>query len=335
MQAIQKAKFETTASAQIFFGAFLIFCAAGAFLIGSFPLQASIVTIFLFAGAHNFMEFRYFAARMPARWGRSKTFYTIGIGGVVVLTAAYLTLYFASGNWLWGDDAWAAFTAAWNTAFVLWLGLLFYLRGRQKPKTDWSLAFPLVFLLAALVWLAPQYWSLSLVYLHPLIALWFVERQIRRTKPEWLRAYHLCLASIPVFLLILWLSLSNYPNLSEETNLFWRITNHAGASILPNVSSHVLVASHVFLETIHYAAWILLIPLVDRRAIPWKVKEIPLAENRNGLAKIVFAALAISLVLVIALWFGFASDYTMTRDIYFAFAIAHVLAEFPFLIKML
>jgi hypothetical protein len=190
-------------------------------------------------------------------------------------------------------------------------------------------------LLAAMVWLAPQYWSLSLVYLHPLIALWFLERQIRRTKPEWLKAYHLSLASIPVFLLILWLALSNQPNLSEETNLFWRITNHAGAGILSNVSSHLLVASHVFLETIHYAAWILLIPLVDRRAIPWKLKEIPLASNRNGFAKIVFAVLAISIVLVIALWFGFASDYTTTRDIYFAFAIAHVLAEFPFLIKML
>ena len=35
------------------------------------------------------------------------------------------------------------------------------------------------------------------------------------------------------------------------------------------------------------------------------------------------------------LWFGFAVDYTTTRDIYFAFAIGHVLAEFPFLIKML
>lgn len=334
MQAIEKAKFEITSS-QIFLGAFLFFCAIATLLIGSFPLQASIVTIFLFAGVHNFMEFRYFVARMPARWGKSKLFYTTGIVGVVVLTAVYLTLYFASGNWLWSEDSWTAFTATWNTAFVFWVGLLFYLRGRQKPKSDWSLAFPFVFLLAALVWLVPQYWSLSLVYLHPLIALWFLERQIRRTKSEWLKAYHLSLTSIPIFLLFLWLTLSNQPNLSEETNLFWRITNHAGAGILTNFSSHLLVTTHVFLETIHYAAWILLIPLVDQRAIPWKVKEIPLASNRNGFAKIVFAALAISIVLVIALWYGFASNYTITRDIYFAFAIAHVLAEFPFLIKML
>jgi hypothetical protein len=223
----------------------------------------------------------------------------------------------------------------WNTAFILWVGCLFYLRGRQKPKTDWSFAFAAAFLLAAFVWIVPQYWGLSLVYLHPLIALWFLERQIRRTKPEWLRAYHFCLASIPIFLLVLWFVLSTQPNLSEETNLFWRIATHAGSEILPDVSSHLLVAIHVFLETIHYAAWILLIPLADRRAVPWRVGEIPLVSNHNGLKKIVYAVLAISVFLVMALWFGFATDYTVTRDIYFAFAIGHVLAEFPFLIKML
>jgi hypothetical protein len=339
MQAEHSLKIQTESekftSARIFFCAFITFCAVSVLLIGSFPLQASILTIFLFAGVHNLMEFRYFVARMPARWGKSRVFYMVGIVGVIVLTSAYLTLYFSSGNWLWSAATWAIFTATWNTGFILWIGLLFYLRGRQKPKTDWSLAFPAVFLLAALVWLVPQYWSLSLIYLHPLIALWFLDRQIRRTKPEWLASYHLCLASIPIFLLILWFALSKQPNLSEETNLFWRITNHAGASILPDVSSHLLVATHVFLETIHYTVWILLIPLVDRHAVPWKVKEIPLASNRHGFTKLVFAGLGISIILVIALWFGFATDYTTTRDVYFAFAIAHVLAEFPFLIKML
>ena len=37
--------------------------------------------------------------------------------------------------------------------------------------------------------------------------------------------------------------------------------------------------------------------------------------------------------ITFALWFGFAADYTTTRDIYFAFAIGHVLAEVPFLVK--
>lgn len=334
MQEIRVTRFELT-SAHVFFGVFVSACAVAAAAIGSFPLAASIVTIFMFAGVHNFMEFRYFAARMPLRWGRSRTFYTVGIGGVVVLASAYLTLYFASGNWLWSPDSWTTLTAVWDTAFVLWLGLLFYLRGRQRPRSDWAWAFPAAFLLAALAWIVPQYWSLSLVYIHPLIAMWFLERQIRRTRPEWLRAYHWCLASVPVFLIGLWFALSGRPNLSEETNLFWRITQHAGSQILPGISSHLLVATHVFLESIHYTVWILLIPLVDRRAVPWKLDEIPLFSRAKGFPRTVIAALAVSLVIVLVLWAGFATGYTTTRDIYFAFAMAHVLAEFPFLIKML
>lgn len=322
-------------NAHLFLAGFVLACAIAATVIGAFPLQMSIATIFLFAGIHNFMEFRYFAARMPLRWGRSKLFYSVGIGGVIVLAAVYLTLYFASGNWLWSETSWATFAAAWNTAFVLWLAILCDLRGRQRARSDWSWAFPAAFLLAALAWLAPQYWSLALVYMHPFIAMWFLERQIRRTRPEWLKAYHWCLASIPVFLFGLWLAFAGQPNLSEETNLFWRITQHAGSQILPGISSHLLVATHVFLESIHYFVWILLIPLIDRRAVPWRMNEIPLFAKKEGFPRVVAAAVAVSLLIVAGLWFGFAVDYTTTRDVYFAFAIAHVLAEFPFLIKML
>ena len=333
MQEVRTIGYRLT-SAQVFFLAFVLSCVIAAALIGSFPLQLSIVTIFLFAGPHNLMEFRYFAARMPVRWGRSRTFYSVGIGGVVVLTAAYLTLYFASGNWLWSLESWQTYTSIWNSAVVLWIGLLFYLRGKQRRK-DWSVAFAGAFLLGALAWAAPQYWSLALVYIHPLIAMWFLERQIRRTKPEWLRAYHYCLFSIPIFLMILWTSLSGQPNLSQETNLFWRINQHAGSEILPTISSHLLVATHVFLESIHYFVWLLLIPLIDKRAIPWKLNDVPLFANANGIPKIFVGFLIASILITVALWLGFAADYTMTRDIYFAFAIGHVLAEFPFLVKML
>ena len=314
--------------------AFVLACAAAAALIGSFPLQLSIVTIFLFAGPHNLMEFRYFAARMPVRWGKSKLFYSVGIGGVIVLTAAYLTLYFASGNWLWSLESWQIYAAVWNTALIIWVGLLFYLRGKQRRR-DWSIAFAAAFFLAGLAWIVPQYWSLALVYLHPFIAMWFLERQIRRTRPEWLRAYHLCLLSIPVFLILLWTLLAGQPDLSQETNLFWRINQHAGSEILPSISSHLLVATHVFLESIHYFVWLLLIPLVDRRAIPWRLNDVPMFASSNGIPKIFAAFLIFSVLVSVALWFGFAVDYTTTRDIYFAFAIGHVLAEFPFLVKML
>ena len=334
MQEIERRRTQLT-GAHVFVLAFVSFCAIAAAVIGAFPLQLSIATIFLFAGIHNFMEFRYFIARMPVRWGRSRMFYATAIGGVALLTAGYLTLYFANGDWLWDANRWLVLTAVWNTVFVLWIGVLFYLRGKQKPKSDWTWAFPAALFIAALAWLAPSLWSLSLVYLHPLIALWFLERQVRRTKPEWLNAYHMCLAAVPVFLVVLWSALAGSPNLPEDTNLFWRITQHAGSQVLPGISSHLLVATHVFLETIHYAVWILLIPLVDRRALPWNLQQVPLFSNANGFPKLVGAAVIFGILAILLLWFGFAADYTRTRDIYFAFAIGHVLAEFPFLIKML
>ncbi|HEY8560292.1 MAG TPA: hypothetical protein VIL74_07935 [Pyrinomonadaceae bacterium] len=334
MQEIRQAKFETT-SAQLFACLFVACAAVLAGVIGAFPLQLSIVTIFLFAGVHNWFEFRYFAARMPLRWGKSKVYYTVGIGGVIVLTFVYLMIYAGSGNWLWSAASWRFAVFVWNTALVLWLGVLFYLRGRQKPQTDWSLAFPAAFLVAAFVWLAPHLFSLALVYLHPFVALWFLERQIRRTRRTWLKAYRFCLLTIPVFVAALYFLFAAAPDLSQETNLFWRIAEHAGSGILTSLSSHFLVATHVFLETIHYAVWIVLIPLADRRAIPWRLHEIPLAAKDKGYPKAVAGVLIISLLLVLALWLGFALDYETTRDVYFAFAIAHVLAEFPFLVKML
>jgi len=38
---------------------------------------------------------------------------------------------------------------------------------------------------------------------------------------------------------------------------------------------------------------------------------------------------------VALLWFGFSANYTLTRDIYFTIAMAHVLAEAPFLLRMI
>ena len=132
--------------------------------------------------------------------------------------------------------------------------------------------------------------------------MWFLERQIRRTRPEWLRAYHYCLASIPVFFVMLWFALSGQPNLSEETNLFWRITQHAGSQILPGISSHLLVATHVFLESIHYFVWILLIPLVDWRAVPWKLdRDTACFQTGMDFQNLWLGQLQLALLLVVGL----------------------------------
>src|ERR1041384_820972 len=56
------------------------------------PLQASIVTVFLFAGPHNWFEARYFLMRLPARFGRSRNFFIVAFAGIGGLTLAYASL---------------------------------------------------------------------------------------------------------------------------------------------------------------------------------------------------------------------------------------------------
>lgn len=314
---------------------FLLFALLSALVIGWKPLQLSIATIFLFAGPHNWFEFRYFLARMPRRWGRSKTFFTVALGGVFLLTVSYLALYYLGQSWYLNKDAWTLSISFWNTTLLVWICFLVWLRGKQYSKRDWSWIFAVGFAIAAFAWAMPLWFSLALVYVHPLIALWFFDRQLKRTKPEWRSAYHFCLAALPLILIAMWTILVSSPNLPETDALSWRITQHAGAWILTGVSSHLLVATHVFLETIHYGVWLVLIPLVGFKAGVFEMNKIPLAIHRDGFPKTMITVLAVGILVVFALWICFYANYTTTRDIYFAFAMAHVLAEAPFLIRLL
>src|SRR5213594_2861129 len=65
------------------------------------PLQASIITVFLFAGPHNWFEARYFLMRLPARFGRSRNFFAFAFAGIFALTVAYVALpaLYYSGVW--------------------------------------------------------------------------------------------------------------------------------------------------------------------------------------------------------------------------------------------
>jgi hypothetical protein len=247
-----------------------------------------------------------------------------------VLTLAYISLPFIYNARLWSDDAWSTIIAGWNTALLAWLGLLVWLRSKQKPRANWTWTIPVGLALCSLNWLGPDFFSLALVYIHPLIALWFLDRHLRRTRPEWLRTYRCCLFMLPFVLGGMIWQLSQTSSLPDSNGLFWRITQHSGADMLPQVSSHMLVSVHLFLEMLHYAVWIVALPLIGGF-----VKTVPLARHPRGFPRVIGGLLIVSLAAVVVLWFGFSMDYSTTRDIYFTIAIAHVLAEAPFLLRML
>jgi hypothetical protein len=362
------------------FAGILVTCACVSALAASWlPLQVSVVTVFLFAGPHNWFELRYFLSRLPVRFGKSRNFFIAAFAGIGVLTLSYVALPVIYNFNLFPAQAWPNVLATWNTLLLLWLGLLVWLRGKNKPRRNWTWAFPVALGLCSLNWLAPEFFSLGIVYLHPLVALWFFDRHLARNRPEWLRTYRRCLCLLPFLLLGMFGKLGQTAALPDDNGLFWRITQHAGAQLLPNISSHVLVATHVFLEMLHYGVWLIALPLIagtgnrSRSSRQEQVQEqegrtasgrvfrlppppapasfsrfrlplpsapasllgVPVARHPRGFPKLVATALGLGVFLVAVLWIGFAVDYSTTRDIYFTVAIAHVLAEAPFLLKML
>lgn len=335
------------------FGGVLILCILLSALMSSLvPLRFSIVTVFLFAGPHNWFELRYFLMRLPVRLGKSRNFFVTAFAGIGLLTTAYIAMPVLSAMGILTETAWSNVLASWNTLLLIWLGILVWQRGRQKRGSDWFWAIPLALGLSAVNWLAPEFFSLSIVYLHPLMALWFLDRHLRRHRPEWLNTYRRCLCLLPLMLLLMVWRLAQAPALPDDNGLFWRITQHAGVSMLPNISGHLLVSVHLFLEMLHYGVWLLALPLIapvsktlkgevsasqtrlNRRAF-WKLESVPLTQHPRGFPKLIMAALVIGVFGVALLWLGFSADYSTTRDIYFTVAIAHVLAEAPFLLKMI
>lgn len=318
------------------FGAMALGLAVGAAVVAGWaPLGFSIVTVFLFAGPHNWLEFRYFLARMPARWGPLARFFQLALAGAFGLTLAFIALPWLARAGGWRADDWLTASAVWNSALLLWIAGLAHLRGRERSGRDWSWVWAVALLLVAAVWMFPVAWEVGLVYLHPLVAFCFLQRVLARKRPEWLRAYYFCLACVPVLLGVLWWRLADAPPLPGQDALSVRIAQHAGADALQGVSSHLLVATHTFLEMLHYAVWLVAIPLVGLRTAPWRLRTVPLVHKSGAWQATVRVGLGLGALVVVLLWAAFLADYPTTRDVYFTLAILHVLAEFPFLLRTL
>lgn len=194
--------------------------------------------------------------------------------------------------------------------------------------------WPAALLVTAGVWLNPFALNVALVYLHPLMALVLLDRELGRSRKAWRTAYRVALLAVPLGMALLYGRLHDAADLPGTDALTAAITAHAGAGFLDGVSTHFLVAAHTFLEMVHYGAWVVLIPLVGLRAWPWQLSTIPAARRSPGWARGVGAFLLSGLLVVLTLWACFLLDYPTTRSVYFTVALLHVLAEIPFLLRM-
>jgi hypothetical protein len=217
----------------------------------------------------------------------------------------------------------------------MWVVVLVHLRSRQNPRRDWQFLIPVGFTVVALNWLCPLAWSLVLVYLHPILALVFLDRELKRRQSGWLFSYRMALSVVPVCLMGLASRLAACPDLPDQDLVAWQITHQAGAQVIPHVSTHLLVAVHLFLETLHYLVWIVVMPTIGIRSRIWKLNDVPLARRSKRWHQFLKVIVLAGLCLVLILWGSFLFDYAWTRDVYFTVAILHVLVEFPFLLRMI
>jgi hypothetical protein len=322
-------------SPALFATATLVLMVLALLLAGYAPIAFSIATVFLFAGPHNWIEARYFLARLPGRFGKLKGFFLFAFAGVFLLSGAYAAMpYFVARGGLSGRVQFGA-VAMWDTLLVGWIAVLVHLRSKQNPRRDWGWLLPVALAAAALAWIEPFAWSLVLVYAHPLMALWILDRELRRSMPAWRRPYHACLAVLPLALGILWWHLALAAPLGGDDDLTIRIAQHAGAAFLPALSSHFLVSTHTFLEMLHYSVWLIAIPLIGLRSAPWQLHTIALGRRSASWRSALAAFLALGALAVFILWACFLVNYSITREIYFTVAILHVLAEAPFLLRAL
>ena len=316
----------------VFAAAFAAVAFAAAVLAGWAPMGFALVVVVLFAGPHNWLEARYLLSRMPARWGPLRPFFLTALIGVALLSAASIAMPWSLDALGAQSRGWHAGLASWNTLFVAWAVGLAELRRRRNPRRAWPWLWPVAALAVAAAWSEPVLWGLGLVFLHPLLALWFLDRELGRRRPDWQPAWRGGLVAVPMLLGLLWWRFGAAPDLSATGSLARQVLDQVGAGWLQGVSTHFLVAAHVFLETLHYGVWVVALPLLAVRGAPWRLAGVPLARRSTAWRAALTGVLVLGGLAAIALWLGFSLDHAWTRELYFTIAIVHVLAEIPLLL---
>lgn len=300
-----------------------------AFVAAAAPIQFSIGIVFLFAAPHNWMELRYCLSRLPSKLGPLKPFFATSFIGLALLFGSYIALVVCARTGMLDANFAVPLLMTWNVSLIAWCLWLAILRWRTSKARLVAVLLAAVVLAASVS--SPRWFSLVLVYAHPFIGLCVLDRELVRTRRSWLAIYRKCLLVIPAVVLGFLLSFSGSESLPCNNLLEKQIIRHAGSSVLPDVSSHLLVSLHTFLEMLHYGVWCVAIPVATRAISKWKVETAPALASKPTLQKVAALVMLLSTLAVVSFWTGFVVDFQATRDFYFTIAMVHVLGEIPFL----
>lgn len=346
------------------------FASIAALLAGMAPLPLSIATVFLFAGPHNLLELQYALSRFPCRISRDvRGFFTTSVAGTILLVISYLAIVLAPITLIPVTDTIMLNAAQlWQGILFSWVAAIAIIRHRQKYLRSLPAWLGACGFLSALNVFDVASAGVAMAYLHPVIGLFVLDRELGIANQSWQKGFRRTLFVIPA--LIVAVCLLHKPGQGALDTLTTNIMLQAGASVLPDVSPDLLVAIHTFLELLHYGVWLLAIPIVTgmlaRRTVPLtahapgrsarckdpspgalnSLMGIPGKLDRSNAPKavalkaqrmkrliallVVFGSFA-----VVTLWICFSMDYAATRYFYFKLAILHVIAELPLLLRIL
>ena len=175
------------------------------------------------------------------------------------------------------------------------------------------------------LWIGCEF-VLGIEVAHPLLALVILGQELYAFRRPERRYYPQVLAAVPIGLAVLLAGLSarGYIGPSEIRSFF-----------LATPGSPLFLATHTYLELIHYVVWIGLLPLLAQLTQRGNIKVYPFLKKSAGRLRAARQLLLLGAVLACVLWWGFTQDFELTRDLYFRIAIFHVLVEFPFLMRLL
>jgi hypothetical protein len=317
------------------------FAAAAFLLTQQLPLTVSMIAVFLFAGPHNYIEFRYFLTRLPARAGRLRGYFCLSIAGVLALSLFYPAISMLATRFRWSSQTLLVVFGLWNTAFIGWIAGLAWIRSRQPPKHDWWFILPAAIFFTGLSWFQPIALPLLMVFAHPLMGLWILDQELARSRPDWKIPYRCFLLFVPIIVLV-FLMIPSVNSRSDTIDqglvsgmIQMQISRHVGADLFPGDSGQRFIGLHAFLELMHYGVWIVAIPIANGRVFSQQFQTIPLMRTSSNTRRSIRMLLGGSLLVVVLLWLGFSVDYSQTRDLYFTVAALHVFAEVPFLLRLL
>lgn len=297
-------------------------------LVATVPIQVAMVSVLAFAGPHNLLELRYLLGRLPSRLTVFSRYFVVAGAGIAILAGSSIAM-----SWLGQDGGLPpAVGPLWHTALIGWIASLALLKRLERPGRSVDLILPISLAAASLAWWAPARFGMAIVFAHPLLALWFLDRELRGRHRRFRPAFHRALLVIPAAVALIWWVVP--APAAAESPVRDLMVRQTGAWLFGSAASDRLLATHAFLELLHYGVWIGLIPALAIRGPLLNPGGVPVARRGPARRTVAVVAVGVAAAVTVALWIGFGLDYVATRELYFTVAIVHVLAEVPALIRL-